>query len=411
MKILHTIASIAETTGGPARSSQGLIAALQRNHVDAWLYSFTEGEVARDNDLKGFRAMPYLSCCNTKDKIRQNPFGVVNGILPPIYSDLKQMQKAFEDLVEEVCPDIIHVHAIWGMASHIACLTARKKNIPYIIAPRGMLEPWSLQQKRWKKCLAMRLYQRKDLCKAVALHATAESEAEQFIKLGFKQPIIVSPNGVDFPATMPPRVFRSDGKKTVLFLSRIHPKKGLMELVEAWANLKKKSATVHKAALLDWYFEYAGPDYDGHLDQIQKRIKDLGVEEDFTYLGNLGDNEKWTAYRRADLFVLPTYSENFGIVIAEALAAGVPVLTTTGAPWQALIDKRCGWWIAPGLNSLMKILPEVLMVEREQLEKMGQRGARYVYETFGWQSIAVEMKQVYQWILYGGESPTNVKKI
>jgi len=433
VRILNTIGSIAETTGGPARSSQGLVAALQRKGIESWLYVFTPGELPWVTGVTFFRAFTQArmagraaessgqqgSC--TWDFLRD----LVSCLLPKACVDLWRMDDEFDRFVENLKPEIIHIHAIWGIASHVACKIGRKRNIPYIVAPRGMLEPWSLNQKKWKKRLAMWLYQRKDLQRAVALHATAESEAEQFRKLGFKQPIIVSPNGVEFPDSMPSRAFRSDGKKTALFLSRIHPKKGLMELVEAWAEVKNSSKVEsgnrdenpitnelmnsRTNELLNWHFEYAGPDYDGHLAQVQKKIRDLGVEADFMYLGNLGDQEKWTAYRRADLFVLPTYSENFGIVIAEALAAEVPVLTTTGTPWKSLVENRCGWWIEPGQKSLVDELPSILQCGREELQVMGRRGQDYAYKTFSWSSIACEMKDAYQWVFKDGNIPSCVR--
>jgi glycosyltransferase involved in cell wall biosynthesis len=303
-----------------------------------------------------------------------------------------------------------------------------------------MLEPWSLNAKKWKKRFAMWLYQRGDLKHAAALHATAESEAEQFRKLGFRQPIIVSPNGVDLPETMPARTTRKDGKKTILFLSRIHPKKGLMELVEAWHLLQPRSGRNDECKngnqngtgrissrtneLLDWHVEYAGPDYGGHLHAVQKRIKELGVEDDFTYLGDLGDEEKWNAYRRADVFVLPTYSENFGIVVAEALAAGAPVITTRGAPWSELEGTcgdtvaasrrvkaecgRCGWWIDIGVEPLAEALKEAMGLSDDERRAMGENGRKLVEVKYTWPAIAEQMKAAYAWILNGGDVPPSV---
>jgi glycosyltransferase involved in cell wall biosynthesis len=444
VKILHTIGSIAANTGGPARSSQGLVAALQGHNVGAWLFSFTPGEVTWVKGVTQFRALnelrysssPAESSGANGGSISRSMNLIKRAVLPKIYAHLGRMQKEFEDYVDEVKPDIIHVHAIWGCAAHVACRTARRKNLPYIVAPRGMLEPWSLQQKKLKKLLAMWLYQGKDLQRATALHATAESEAEQFRKLGFTQPIIVSPNGVEFPENMPPRVFRSDGKKTALFLSRIHPKKGLIELVEAWAEVKRQLAVEGQRSedatlvtnelmnyrtneLFNWHVEYAGPDYDGHLTQVQNRIRELGVEDDFTYLGSLGDNEKWTAYRRADVFVLPTYSENFGIVVAEALYAGIPVITTKGAPWAGLLgvlesssrnaenrcqsatneleaSGRCGWWIDVGVGPLVQALLEVTTLSDDERLTMGENGRRLVESNYTWPAIAKKMAEAYE---------------
>ncbi|NLB18358.1 MAG: glycosyltransferase, partial [Syntrophomonadaceae bacterium] len=136
-------------------------------------------------------------------------------------------------LINEAKPDLVHLHGLWMPVNHLAVRAARNRKIPYIIAPRGMLEPWSLQQRWLKKRLALWLYQRRDLRGAVALHATAESEAAQLRRLGYRQRIIISPNGVNLPEAMPPRSKRADGRRVILFLSRIHPKKGLLELVEA----------------------------------------------------------------------------------------------------------------------------------------------------------------------------------
>jgi glycosyltransferase involved in cell wall biosynthesis len=401
MIILHMVSGLDPKSGGPTRSISGLCRTLAASGVETILFAYSPS-----HDLI-------------------NPCGVrfVKGRGTGIFTASRDAQM----VIREVKPDVIHLHGIWIPTNHIASCLAKRHHIPVFISPRGMLEPWSLNAKKWKKRLALVLYQRRDLKAAAALHATAESEADQFKRLGFKQPIITLPNGVDFPDTMPPRTHRGDGKRTALFLSRIHPKKGLMELLEAWARVKSQQlATGNKQlptncswnqalthsrthALLNWHFEYAGPDYDGHLAAVQKRMRELGVEADFTYLGNLNDTEKWAAYRRADLFVLPTYSENFGIVVAEALAAGVPVLTTTGTPWKALVEHQCGWWIEPGVDALTEALPKVLATATEDLAAKGERGRRYAVETFAWESIADQMKRAYEWVLNGGVPPSCVK--
>ena len=425
MKILHMISSLDPKGGGPARSITGLCRGLSGSSVDVTLF------------------VP------SGTHVMQNPSGVEfrsgNG------GRTWQADRDIRRVLDEVQPDIVHLHCIWMPFNHIAVRCLRNQKVPYIIAPRGMLEPWALNAKKWKKRLAMWLYQRRDLKNAVALHATAESEAEQFRKLGFKQPIIISPNGVDLPETMPERTMREDGKRTILFLSRIHPKKGLLELVEAWRLLRPRSGRNDECKngdqngtgrissrtneLLDWHVEYAGPDYGGHLHAVQKKIKELGVESDFTYLGDLSDQEKWSVYRRADVFVLPTFSENFGIVVAEALAAGVPVITTKGAPWQELEGAcggtcdttcsdtvaasgrvkagsgRCGWWIDIGVEPLAEALKEAMGLSDDERCAMGENGRRLVEAKYTWSAIAEQMKAAYAWIVNGGEKPDGVVSI
>ena len=367
MKVLHVIPSISESTGGPARSSQGLVAALEGSGIEAWLVVFNQ------------RDTPWIDGVQRFKRVEQNGY--------------QRRKKEFEQIVDEITPCIIHIHCIWDVASHIASTTARQKDIPYIIAPRGMLEPWGLNQKKWKKRLAMCLYQKSDLKKAVSLHATAQSEADQFRRLGFTQNIIVSPNGITLPNQIPIRAYRKDGKRVVLFLSRIHPKKGLLLLIEAIARLKKMSS------FHGWHVEYAGPDYEGHLSEMQDHIASLGLQNDFTYLGNLDDERKWDVYSRADLFVLPTYSENFGIVVPEALHAGVPVITTQGTPWEELETEHCGWWVDIGVEHVAAALHQGMALSDEEREQMGRNGRTLVEQKYTWEGAAKKMRIAYEEIM------------
>ena len=170
MKVLHVIGSISLKTGGPSRSVQGLVAGLNTVGVEAWLMTLNHGDEPWVDGVMRFE----------------------NG-------------GVFEEVVQRIGPDVVHLHGIWSMALHQCAVTCRRFGIKYVIAPRGMLEPWSLKQKWLKKRIARWLYQDRDLKCAAALHATAESEAEQFRKLGFKNPIIVSPNGVNVPKNFEPR--------------------------------------------------------------------------------------------------------------------------------------------------------------------------------------------------------------
>ena len=178
MKVLHVISSLARDGGGPSRSAQGLVAWLTRAGVETWLMTIRHGDDPWVDGVEHF----------------------VNG-------------EPFENVVMRVKPRIVHLHGLWSLALHWCAVICRRWNIPYVIAPRGMLEPWSLQQKRFKKMIARWLYQDRDLKCAAALHATAESEAEQFRNLGFRNPIIVSPNGVNVPKNFEPRNTRNTRKR------------------------------------------------------------------------------------------------------------------------------------------------------------------------------------------------------
>lgn len=287
-------------------------------------------------------------------------------------------------------PTILHHPGVWTDVNRYAAVVARRFRIPLVCSPRGMLEPWSMNFHPIRKRMAWHLYARRTLAATTLFHATAESEAEAIRGLGFRQPIVVVPNGVE----LPPGGFGEKerrGRRRALFLSRIHQKKGLPLLVRAWARLRP----------VGWELVIAGPDDGGHQAEIERLVQDLGLGGEVSFPGSIPDQEKWRLYRSADLFVLPTLSENFGMVVPEALACGVPALTTTGAPWGELIERRCGWWVAPEEEALTKALGEALEAGDEVREEMGARGRELVLEQYTWPAIGCRMAQVYREIADG----------
>ena len=396
IKNLHCISSIFRQNGGPSRSVQGLVAGLNRSSLETWLMTINKSD---------------------------EPW--VDGVLHFVNGE------PFEDVLYKVKPDIVHLHGMWSLSLHQCTTICRKKNIPYVIAPRGMLEPWSLKQKWLKKRIARWLYQDRDLKCAAALHATAESEAEQFRKLGFKNPIIVSPNGVNVPTNgewgMGNGERKSGEKRRVLFLSRMHPKKGVMELVEAWNRLAvSRESSVVSGWVCELVYTVNGDFEREYEAKVKKRIVELEMSyqdtdgtihsspssspspltssppsPNFIFTGALNDDEKWKAYARADLLVLPTYSENFGIVVAEALWAGVPVITTKGAPWQELETRKCGWWIDVGVGPLANVLKDAMSLTDVERHEMGERGRRLVEEKYTWDAVVKVMVKGYEEVLNG----------
>ena len=318
-------------------------------------------------------------------------------------------RRELKRVVREFHPDVFHGNGIWLPGNHATAALARRHGLPLIITPHGMLEPWALRQKAWKKRLALWLYQRRDLRGAACLHATAEAEAVQLRRLGFSQPVAVIPNGIDVPADVLTAVVagthdvdRADGdlRRTVLFLSRLHPKKGLLDLVRAWARLRPAG----------WRVQIAGPDEEGHRRVVETAIRAAGVDADFAFLGNLNDDRKWAVYRAANVFVLPSYSENFGMVVAEALAAGLPVITTRGAPWRELSDYRCGWWTEIGAEPLGVALGSALALDDAARRAMGERGRDLAREKYLWPAQAAKMRAVYDWLGGHREPPAWVQR-
>jgi glycosyltransferase involved in cell wall biosynthesis len=275
---------------------------------------------------------------------------------------------------------------VWLRQSHDAIAAARALGLPVVISPRGMLEPWALAYHAWKKRLAWWLYQRRDLRGVTAFHATAEMEAESIRRLGFRQPIIVLPNGVAMPApTEHRRSVAEPATREALFLSRIHPKKGIDLLIEAWARLRPAG----------WRLTIAGNDEAGHAAVVERRIREAGLGEAVRYVGPAYGADKERLFRAAHLFVLPSHSENFGIVVAEALAYGMPVLTTTGTPWAELVSRHCGWHVAPTTDAIADALRQAVTLSVAELTAMGAAGRQLVVERYQWDAIARQFGAAY----------------
>ena len=292
---------------------------------------------------------------------------------------------------------LIHNHGLWMPVNYWAASAARLYRIPLIIQPHGMLEPWALNHKALKKKIAMVLFQRPDLEAAKLLVVTSNVEYENLRKLGLRQPIAVIPHGVVMaqPNILDVAARLTSGRERIaLFLSRVHPVKGLLNLVNAWANLAPQG----------WKLRIVGPDEGGHLREVMGAVGKYGVSESVEYLGEVDGKQKSVVYQSADLFVLPSFSENFGVVVAEALAHGLPVITTRAAPWEGLVEHGCGWWIEPTVDALSETLREAMNMDPASRMAMGEKGREYARE-FDWPHIAQQTINTYQWVLGQGSKP------
>jgi glycosyltransferase involved in cell wall biosynthesis len=322
-----------------------------------------------------------------------------------------------------VRPDIVHVHSLWVPMAHQGCVYARQNRIPYVLSPHGMLASWSLRHKWWKKLPGMILYQYRDLHEASLLHATAPGEVASIRRLHLKQNVAVVPLGTELP-TLSSAGHAPDDVRTALFLSRVHPVKGLKNLVGAWAAVKGDQPQRR----IRWRLVIAGPDAMGHKEELLQqarslRLNTLDLSENFhlSRLGQIENNtdivftgpvygaDKNALYRMADLFVLSSFTENFSAVVTDSLAYGVPVITTRGTPWSELtgrktadggpVDGRCGWWVDIGAEPLAGALREAMSLSSEELRAMGANGRRLVETKYTWPVVAGEMKQAYERML------------
>jgi glycosyltransferase involved in cell wall biosynthesis len=291
--------------------------------------------------------------------------------------------------------DVLHDNGIWLPHNHRLAALAERRGIPRVVSTRGMLEPWALNHKRLKKNLAWCLYQCRDLKQARCHITTSEAEAQNLQHLGLGVPIATVPNGVDVPEERPRSVDSGaeravrGGLRTALFLGRIYPIKGLPMLIEAWARARPDG----------WILRIAGPDEAGHQKQVERAVTAAGLGQVVSFTGPLAYGMKKSAFFDAELFVLPTHSESFGIVVAEALAHGLPVLTTTGAPWSILRDSGCGWWVDATVDGITEGLRRATILDPETLRSMGAKGRALVSAKFGWKRVADLMLSTYEAIL------------
>ena len=493
MRILQVILGISMKSGGPTRSVKGLCRALDQAGVEVTLL------VLGGNDEF------------------EHPGGV------QVIYGLRTEPEFIKDF------QVVHLHGLWSPKLHQVAVACRRAGVPYVVSPRGMLDPWALSVKKWKKRIARWLYQDRDLRGAAAFHATAELEAENIRKQGFKQPIIIAPNGInlvesgkwkvesvsdderngrlscgncealgglelrsrgrceeeqskltlddgqissdaagmgfaadaqlmsscaanclacpsvpDFRGALSSTISHPqypilsasqvldmqaarpcndndtatidnqsaeiapplracndcdaswDGQTTMaqkgrraVFMGRLHPGKGLLTLAEAWAKVRPQG----------WKMVVVGPDSYGHKKDIVAKLEELGIRDEWEFVGMVGDEEKWGYYHQASLLLHPSVSENFGITIAEGLAAGLPVICTRGTPWENLEDHKCGWWIDIGVEPLTKALTEAMALSPDELQAMGLRGRKMVEEKYTWGAVAEKMIEGYEEVI------------
>jgi len=382
--VLHVISSLRLSAGGTSRVVCDLTDALSEAggmSVSLLTQAFAEDHLLPAGATKVNRLV-----------VRSRSAAMLRAGLPILNALRKQTGAR--------APDVIHTHGMWESVGHWAAKWALRYRVPLVIQPHGMLEPWALGHKAWKKRIGMALFQRNDLDAARVLIATSSQEYESIRKLGLRQPIAVIPNGVGLGVSRGagdelPR--RPERVRSVLFLSRIHPKKGLLNLMHAWSRLAPRG----------WRLRIAGPDEGGHLAEVMALAQQLGIAESVEYVGEVDGERKSETYRDADVFVLPTFSENFGVVVAEALAHGLPVITTRGAPWADLEAQRCGWWINIGVEPLVEALRAATGLNDEARGAMGERG-RALVQRYDWRDISKQTVDVYRWIVGRGPKPVSV---
>lgn len=372
MKILYVISSIDISAGGPSKSVSDLAVNMMKAGQDVTL-------------ITGDSPDPYL--------IESNKEGLkIRFVKSESFKRILNSSQASSEF------DLLHGHGLWQLPVHYMSSFARNRKIPYIISPRGMLEPWALNNGRLKKRIALWGYQRKDIDLANCLHATSLLEAGNLRKFGIENPVAIIPNGLDLSEYQLTKTEFKKEKKKVFFFSRIHPKKGIEVLIEAWQNL---NITFRK----DWNVEIAGNGDEKYILTLKKLISNSGLDGEIEVSGPKYGESKYMAFSQADLFVLPTYSENFGLVIAEAMAFSIPVITTKGTPWEEINTYNAGCWIDIGVEPLVEALEKMLGLSDSERSLIGLNGRKLVEKNYSIGSTVSKMGILYEWVLKGGKRP------
>jgi glycosyltransferase involved in cell wall biosynthesis len=385
MKVLHVISSIDPRSGGPPVALIGLAEAQRAIGLEVFVVAtWTKGA-----DL------------TAADRLRQQ--GIRVNLVGPCLRPLVWHRRIGPVVREETTrAEVVHVHGVWEEVQHRACRVAQSLGKPYIIRPCGMLDPWGLRQRALKKKIYLYWRLRRNLNRAAALHFTAPAEHALTEPLRLVPAAIVEPNGVDLTefAELPVRgTFRSrypqpDGRLLVLFLSRLHHKKGLELLIPAFAQ----------TAASDAFLVLAGPDSDGYQAKLAELARRHGLADRVIFTGMLHGKERIAALADADLFVLPSYQENFGLAVVEALASQTPVLISDQVNIHEDIRSAGVGGVVPAEVAPLAAELKRWLADTELRMAAASRARAFVQERYDWRPIAHRWAGHYE-RLVGGHQP------
>jgi glycosyltransferase involved in cell wall biosynthesis len=378
LSIVQIVPRIANTSSGPSVSVPSLCCSLQ----DAGLATRLFALEPKPSRLL-FQDSVFFPTLNI-------PFAARLGVSPA-------MRQALVVAARE--SDIVHTNSLWMMPNIYPERAVRGTQCATVVSPRGTLSAWALNRARLRKWFVWHLGQKRMLQSADCLHATSSEELNQIRTQGFTNPVAVVPNGVHCPELPEQHSQTNRSHRTVLFLARIHPTKGVDLLLKAWQTIQ--------SAFPDWNLKIAGPLGNEYSDQMVRLAEELQLQR-VDFVGEVTGQTKAQTYFDSDLYVLPTHSENFGISVAEALAHGVPAIVFHGAPWSPLNEKQAGWWIAPGIDTLADTLRQAMTLNDDQRQQMGRNGHHWMRSEYDWQVIGRKMAQIYRWITAGGTMPGEV---
>lgn len=389
-RIVHITASLSRRGSGVFSAILGLAQAQQRQGLKVTVTGQRDGQ--SDRDLGPYE---YLDL---------RPVWVLGsqrlGFSPALAAELARLAGE---------TDIFHSHGLWMFPNWTAGWIARRSQKPLILAPHGTLDPWALTNPSLRKKLAWYLMDRRDVRQAGCLQALSRGEVNALRRLPFRVPIAHIPNGINLEnyEPLPPRqawanIFPDAAPyKMLLFLSRFHPKKGLMHLIEAWARLAPRYP--------DWLLVLSGPDDHNYRQEVEKAARDVGVTHRTLFTKALYGRQKLAALVAAEAVVLPSYSEGFTLVLLEALACRRPILITPQCYFPEAIAAGAGLEIAePHAEAVKRALQDFLALSDKDRQEMGQKGRTLVESQYTWATMADRTTKVYDWLLGAGPRPSCV---
>lgn len=373
MRVLHVSSYFAPafSYGGPPRSILGLCAALQKVGVGVEVFTTTA------NGEEELPASPPEGSLVDGLRVHYFPRGVPRRVF-----GVSGMREALQRRLTSF--DIVHVHGLWNIPGWLAIAACRRQRIPYAVSPRGMLDAGSFAHHRVRKTVCYWLRERRNLRGASFLHATSNGECASIRRLGLDSDVLMIPNGVDPPETVPEGFRQKWGipknARLVTFLGRLHPTKRPDLLVEAFRRLRLK---VPEALLI----------LAGRPDGLD--VSSLRLDESMRWLGPLEEREKWALLFESSALVLCSDSESFGMSVLEALSAGVPVVATRTCPWQEIEAHGCGLWVEQQTESIADGIEQILG-DAALARRMGEKGRQLVATRYRWPAIGRLMMQKYR---------------
>jgi len=398
MRVLHVIPSVSLVRGGPSQAILELVRAVRLVGCDAEI-------LTTNDDGPGVLDVPLGELIIYRDA----PTRFFSRLSPRVRAvrEFAFSASLARWLEEHVCDyDIVHVHALFSHAPNVAMRASRRHGIPYINRPSGLLCRWSLEQSRLRKRIFLSLFDRANLNGAAALEFTAEQEKDEASELGLVSRSFVMPYGVHVPqlisdsrSLVRQRLGIPLDRPMILFLSRLHPKKAVHHLLDALALLADESFSV----------VIAGSGTKEYESRLRRQVASGRLLGRVVFAGFVTGEYKQMLLQAADLFVLPSHSESFAIAVMEALAAGVPVVTTCGVPLAALVSKfDLGWICEPETMSLKGTVASALAALRDSVksESRRQRSRELIARNCSWEGIAARTQAVYRAIIHRDPIPS-----